>query len=49
MVDLDLAFGQEFLHVSIGKVETQLPAHRDHDHLGRKPKPGERRLPVARR
>jgi hypothetical protein len=29
VVDLNPAFGQQFLHVSIGKVEAQVPAHRD--------------------
>jgi hypothetical protein len=44
VVDLNPAFDQQFLHVAIGKVEPQIPAHRHHNHLRREPEPGERRL-----
>jgi hypothetical protein len=43
VVDLDPAFGQQFLHVAVRQAVSQVPADRDHDHLSRKPEPGERR------
>ena len=35
MVDLDAALGEELLDVAVRQRETQVPAHRQHDHLGR--------------
>jgi hypothetical protein len=43
VVDLDAAFDQQF-NVAIGQIESQVPAHRNDDHLRREPKAGERRL-----
>jgi hypothetical protein len=43
VVDLDAALGQQFFHVTVREVEPQIPAHREDDHLGPKPKPSERR------
>jgi len=43
MVDLDATFGQQLLHVAVRQREAQLPAHRQHDHLGREAEAGERR------
>ena len=43
MVDLDAAFDDDFLEVTVGEPEPQVPAHRQQDHLGREPVPGERR------
>jgi hypothetical protein len=37
VVDLDTAFGQQFLHVSVGQAVAQIPAHRDRDDLGWEP------------
>src|SRR5258706_12687341 len=34
VVDLDSAFDQQFLHVAVRQAVTQVPADRDHDHLG---------------
>jgi hypothetical protein len=44
VVDLHATFDQQLLHIAIGEVEPQIPAHRDDDHLWREPEPGERRL-----
>jgi hypothetical protein len=35
VVDLDTTLDQQFLHIAVGQVEPQLPAHRDDDHLRR--------------
>jgi hypothetical protein len=43
MVDLDAAFGEEFLDIPVGQPVAQVPAHRHNDHLGREAEPGERR------
>jgi hypothetical protein len=43
VINLDAAFEQEFFNVAVGPAEPQVPAHRDDDHLGREPEPGERR------
>jgi hypothetical protein len=40
---LDAALGQQLLHIPVGQPEPQIPAHRQHDHLGREPVTGERR------
>ena len=34
VVDLDPAFGQQFLDVAVGQAETQLPADGEDDHIG---------------
>jgi hypothetical protein len=34
VVDLDAAFGEEFLDVAIGQAEPEVPANREHDDLG---------------
>jgi hypothetical protein len=43
VVDVDAALGEQLLHIAVGQAEPQIPAHRQHDHLGRKPEPNERR------
>jgi hypothetical protein len=43
VVDLDAAFGEQFLDVTVGESVAQVPANRDHDHVGWEPKDGERR------
>jgi hypothetical protein len=43
VIDLDPAFDQQFLYVTVGQAVAQVPADRDHDHLSREPEPGERR------
>jgi len=44
VINLHASFDQQFLNVAVRQVVAQVPAHRDHDHLGREPEPGERRL-----
>jgi hypothetical protein len=44
VIELDPALDQQFLDVSVGEFETQVPPDRDDDHLGREPVPSERRL-----
>jgi hypothetical protein len=41
VVDLDTALDQELLDVAVGQAVAQVPADRDHDDIGREPKPGE--------
>jgi hypothetical protein len=41
VIDLDPAFGEQLLDVSVGQAIAQVPAHRHHDHLGREPEAGE--------
>jgi hypothetical protein len=43
VVDGDTALGQQLLHIAVGQAVAQIPAHRQHDHLGGKPDPSERR------
>src|SRR4029450_3063595 len=43
VVRLDAPLGQQLLYIPIGNAEAQIPAHRQHDHLRRKPEPSERR------
>jgi hypothetical protein len=43
VIGLDTAFGEQFLDVAVRQVVAQVPAHRHHDHLRRKPEPRERR------
>jgi hypothetical protein len=49
VVDLDPAFGEQLLEVAVGQAEAQVPAHREHDHIGREAEPGERRPGVRSR
>ncbi len=35
MVDLDAALGKQLLHIAVGQAVTQVPAHRQRDHLPR--------------
>ena len=42
VVNVDAAFGDEFLDVAVRQPEAQLPAHGHQDHLGPKPVPGKR-------
>jgi hypothetical protein len=37
VIDLDAAFGQQLLDVSVREPVTQIPAHRHRDHLTREP------------
>jgi hypothetical protein len=37
MIDLYPALGEQLLHIAPGQAVAQLPAHRDRDHLPRKP------------
>ena len=37
VVDLNPAFGEQFLHIAVGQAVSQIPAHRDRDDLTRKP------------
>ena len=43
VVDLHAAFGQQLLHVAVRQREAQIPAHRQHDHIGREAEASERR------
>jgi hypothetical protein len=43
VVDLDAAFGEQLLDVAVRQRETQVPADRQHDHLGREAEGGEGR------
>jgi hypothetical protein len=43
VVDLHAAFGQQLLHVAVRQRKAQIPAHRQHDHIGREAEAGERR------
>ena len=42
VVDLDAALGEQFFEVSVGEAVPEVAAHREQDHLGREPEPGER-------
>jgi hypothetical protein len=39
MVHLDASLGEELLKVAVGRSEAQLPADRQHNHVGWKRKP----------
>jgi hypothetical protein len=41
VVDLDAALGEQFLKVAIGQPEAQVPADRQHDHIGWEAEAGE--------
>jgi hypothetical protein len=43
VADLDTALDERLLDVAVGQAVAQVSADRDHDHLRRKPEPGERR------
>ena len=43
VVDFDTAFDQQLLDVELGQSIAQIPPHRQHDHLDRKPETRERR------
>ncbi len=43
VIDLDAAFGEEFLDVAVRQAVAEVPAHGQQDHLGREPVPGKRR------
>jgi hypothetical protein len=43
VVDLDAAFGEEFLDVAVGQTEAEIPADGEHDHIGWEAEAGERR------
>ena len=49
VIDLDAAFGEKLLEVSVGKAEPQVPADRQGDDLGREPVPGEAERGVGRK
>ena len=42
VVDLDATFGQQLLNVAVRQRETQIPTHRQHDHVGWEAEAGER-------
>ena len=42
VINLDASFGEELFEVPERQPEPQVPAHRQHDHLGREAEPGER-------
>ena len=48
VIDLDAALGEELLEIAVRQPEPQVPAHRQHDHLGREPEASER-TPIAQR
>ena len=37
VIDLDTALGQELLHIAVGQPVSQVPTHRQQDHLRREP------------
>src|SRR5829696_4911290 len=41
VVDLDTPLGEQFLDVAVGQAEAQVPAHRQHDHIGWEAEAGE--------
>jgi len=43
VIHLDTTLDQQLLDVAVGQVEPQVPADRDHDHVGWEPESGERR------
>jgi hypothetical protein len=50
VVDLDGAFGQQLLQITVRQREAQVPAHGQHDHISWKQKPAnaERAMGVGR-
>jgi hypothetical protein len=45
VIDLDAPLDQQLLDVAVGQIEAQIPADRDHDHLGGEP--GSRQTPAS--
>jgi hypothetical protein len=43
VINLDTTLGQQLLDISIGQPVTQVPPHRNHDHIRREPETGEAR------
>jgi ABC-2 family transporter protein len=43
VINLDTAFGQQFLHVPVGQAVARIPAHRHREHVGWDPEARERR------
>jgi hypothetical protein len=43
VINIDPALGQQLVHIPIRQAESEVPAHRKHDHLGREPETGKRR------
>jgi hypothetical protein len=43
VVDVDAAFGEQLFDVAVGEAKAQVPADRQHDHLGREAEAGEGR------
>jgi hypothetical protein len=43
VVSLDTTLDEKFFDVAVGQVVPQIRPDRDHDHVRRKPEPGERR------
>jgi hypothetical protein len=43
VIHRDAALGQQLLDIPVGQAESEVPAHRKHDHFPREPGPGERR------
>ena len=43
VIDIDAALGEELLEVAIRQTKAEIPARRQHHHLGREPEPHERR------
>jgi hypothetical protein len=42
VIDLDPTLGKEFLDITKGQPEPEIPANREDDHLGREPEPDKR-------
>jgi len=43
VINRDATLGQQLLHIAVRETVTQVPAHRDHDHIRRKPEPSKAR------
>jgi hypothetical protein len=43
VINFDTTLGQQLLDISIGQPVTQVPPHRNHDHIRREPETGEAR------
>jgi hypothetical protein len=42
VIDVAAALGEELLEVSVRQAKSEIPTHRQHDHLGREPEAHER-------
>ena len=49
VINLDPALSQQLLEVPVRQPEPQIPAHRQHNHLGPEPEPSKRRRPHLER